>query len=173
MKYECLRPDKHIWEMLMSISRTHHRGLILAECLLAIVVLAVAILGITYASVAGWKHVQSGDTGLRATRLAEWMLEEIQSRPYAGTGATRTTFCIDNYNNFSEAAGNIRDSSDSNLPDQYQEFARSVKVTDDSLAISQLHDFTVNGKTIEVTVSPANGQPSLTLTRFVPFRVSP
>lgn len=147
-------------------------GLTLAECLLAIVVLWVAVLGLSFATTAGHQHLNHGDRMLRAVRLAEHLMEEIQSRPYSGSGIGRPSYHIDDYNGFNEAAGELRDFAGDLYDDADQIFNRSVAITSASQTVGSLDGLTISGKTIVITLEDAAGA-QWTLSRFVPEPASP
>lgn len=156
---------------------THRRparpiGLTLVECLLAMAILAVAILGITIAVTAGQKHLQYGETRLAAARLAEHLLEEIQSRPYAGHGAGRSSYHVDDYDGFHESPGEIKDAAGTPYGSIEQQFSRSVSVRGDAVAIPAWEGAVVAGKLVVVTLEDACGE-RFQLSRFISPEMSP
>lgn len=142
------------------------RGITLVESLLAVLILSLAVMGLSYATTAGHQHLQHGDMMLRGTRLAEHLMEEIQSKPYAGTGASRMLYCIDDYHGFTEAAGNLKNVLGELYDEADQIFSRSVTVANGTTTIADFENAVIPGKTVVVTVSDGNGA-SWSLTRFI------
>ncbi|QNN21997.1 hypothetical protein HED60_06830 [Planctomycetales bacterium ZRK34] len=154
------------------------RGLTLAEALLAIVILQIAVLGLVYTVTAGHAHTAYGSQSVEASQVAESMMEEILTHEYAdpegGTGlgpdtgeSARTTFDdIDDYNGSEETLGNLLDANGDLWPSNIQHFSRSVTVALSDQTITDLAT-TVSGKLITVTVT-GDQNASATLIRFVP-----
>jgi len=132
-------------------------GLTLVECLLAMLILSIAVLGITYATTAGHQHLHYADSSLRAVRLAENLIEEIQSRPYFGHGADRPTFHVDDYDNLHEAPGSLKDCNAVLYDAADQVFSRSASVTDTTTNVPDLENAAMPCKTVVVTVHDAFG----------------
>jgi MSHA pilin protein MshD len=155
--------------------RSAARGLTLLECVLAMVILPLAVTAITYAVVAGQQQSGEALRRARAARLAEAMMEEILSRPYAdpqGSSAlgpeagesTRLLYDnIDDFHGLTEAAGSLKDATLANCPSVLQKFGRSVSCSLGSVTAGGLG--AISGIHITVTVTE-NGSPVVTLTRF-------
>lgn len=140
----------------------------LIDALLAMTILAVVMLGVTYATTAGHQHLQHGDAALRSVRLAEQLMEEIISRPYHGSGGTaRSTWVIADYDGFTEQPGNLRDFAGEACDAEDQRFGRSVGVEPVTHTLAGLGGFTVSGLRITVTVTSPRGQQQA-IQRFVP-----
>lgn len=152
--------------------RLIHSGMTVVECLLALVILAIAILGLTGAANSGHQHQQHSERVLRAVRLAEHLLEEIQSRPYSGNGASRTSYHMDDFNNFEELSGDLKDFTSSLYGAADQRYSRTVSVTDSTLTLVALENAEIPGKTLMVTVQDASGA-HWQLSRFIAEPVSP
>jgi hypothetical protein len=112
---------------------------------------------------------------VKATALANAMIQEVLAQPYYGPGGTtptgpgaltRSTYnAMGCYNGFSETAGSVADASGSAYPSDYQGFSVSVTCTYNSLTLTGLTG-TTSGLTITVTVSDGNGH-SWVVTQFV------
>ncbi len=142
------------------------------ECVIGMVILSIAALGIICSTMAGHQHLQFGEQSLRATRLAEDLLEEIISRPYSGHGAGRKSFHIDDFDHFSEAANQVADFRGILYGDEDQFFVRTVRVYAATMTLPELEGFSTAGKTVQVTVSNSRGI-QCQLSRFIPAPVSP
>ena len=165
----------------MKDTRIHRRaaqGLTLPEALLATAVLAFAVIAVTQAIVAAQTQAEDALVQQRAMSLAEAMLEEILSLPYADpedidvagpdTGeTTRQLFDnMDDYHGYSEAVGALTDITATAYPDTYQRFARSVTASFGSVNVAALGGNT-DGLTVTVTITDTPGR-TWTLSRFVP-----
>jgi MSHA pilin protein MshD len=145
------------------------RGLTIVEAMIAVAILQVTSLAVTYAVVAGQKHSHEGATAMRAVRLAEDLLEEVLFRPYndpdgssalgpeAGESDRSQFDNADDYDGYTEQAGSLTDAAGNAYPDVFQGFARSVAMTQGSTHVSGI-DADVPGLTVTVTVSNATGQ---------------
>ena len=153
------------------------RGLTIVECLIAMTILSLIVLATCDALVAGHQHIHYADRVDSATRLGRDLLEEIVSRPchdranptHFGpeAGETRSTFNdVDDYQNYSEAAGALADFAGNLYSADDQVFSRSVSVTATSQTIA---DFgrTFQGLSVVVTVRSQAGQ-QWQFSRFVP-----
>ena len=147
-------------------------GLTLVECLLAVLILSVAVLGMSYATTSGHEHLHHSDTRLRAIRVAEHLMEEIQSRPYDGSGGIRSEFCIDDFNGFAEDAGGLADFSNTPYDEEDQAFSRSATVVAANLVVPELENVIIPGKTVTVTVSSMAGS-QWVISRFIPEPAAP
>jgi len=139
---------------------------------MAIIVLSIAILGIAYTTTAGHRHLQFSDERLRAIRLAEQLMEEIQSRPYSGSGADRSSFSVDGYNGFHESAGALKDFAGVLYGPADQNYNRSVDVFVDSKTVVGWEASVIPGKTVVITIQDLNGA-EWHLSRFIAEPISP
>ncbi len=147
-------------------------GLTLIESVMAMAILSTVVLAMCFVSSSGHAHLAYGETSLRATRLAEELLEEIESRPYDGSGAVRAQFHVDDYHGMVETPGNVRDHAGELCDAEAQAFSRAVTVTPITRTIAQLSGAVLQGKDVAVTVTDGEGQ-SWTLSRFIPEPVTP
>lgn len=159
--------------------RKHHaRGFTLAEVLLASAILSFITLGIVQAVAAGQSQTLDSLKRSRADALAEVLMEEILSKPYAdpdetgaigpeGDESSRTDFDnVDDYHGLLESAGAIADHAGSAYPTLYQVFDRSVSVVAVTNSVADLGgDHT--GVQVTVTVSEPGGR-TWVVERFVP-----
>jgi hypothetical protein len=118
-------------------------GVMLAECLLALTILPLAVIAVAYAVTAGQAQSIEALHQARATALADGLMEEILSLPYepstddalGAEEANRWQFdSPTDYDGFTEAAGSISQVDRVNdqlvaSPDSLQGFSRSVDVT--------------------------------------------
>ena len=162
----------------MKRRRISRGGLTLVECLVALTVLSVALLAVSYMAVAGHQHVGYADDASRASRLAKDLVEEIVSKAYVEPGGAggfgpesgetrRDQFDdVDDYNGYSESAGRLADPTGARYPDAEQAFSRSVTVTPTSQAVADLGR-TIAGVTVTVTVRNSPGV-QWQVERFIP-----
>ncbi len=150
----------------------NRNALTLVECVLAMVVLSIGVLGMVYATTAGHHHLHGSDLQLRAVRLAEHLLEEIHARPYSGSGIGRASFCVDDYDGFSEDPGQVRSFTGELYGDHDQIFSRSVTVTAANETVADLDGASIPGKTVTVTVQDSRGV-NWSLSRFICEPISP
>jgi Tfp pilus assembly protein PilV len=142
------------------------------ECVIASVILALAVVGIMMATLAGVRHLDQAETQMLAVRVAEDLIEEIVASPYESGGAQRPDWSISDYHGFQEDPGSIRDFSGALYGDEAQGFARTVSVTDATQTVAELGGLVVDGKMVEVSVTGPSGQQWL-LSRFVPEPAQP
>ncbi len=159
-------------------SRPRGRGYSLAECLIAILILAGATVGLLQTLWAGEMQAAHSVEEVRAVLLAESLLEEILSKPYEDPqGATglgpdsgetgRVGFDnMDDYHGMSEQAGALTDAFGESLDANYQTFDRAVTCSNES-SQSVLTFSSVNGLRVTITVTGQNGM-QWTLERFIP-----
>jgi len=154
------------------------RGFTLAEVLLASAILSFATLAIVQAVSAGQSQTLDALKRARANALAEALLEEVLSKPYAdpdeagaigpeGDEASRSDFDnVDDYHGYSEAAGELTDVNGSDYPEVYQRFARDVTTSYDTVNVAALGG-SRDGLSITVTITDTTGR-TWALSRFVP-----
>jgi prepilin-type N-terminal cleavage/methylation domain-containing protein len=139
----------------------------LIECLMATVVLSVAVLAVVYAVAAGQKETYATLDDMRAQSLAEALMEEVIAHPYAPqgdgnsqgpeSGETRATFVsADDFDGFTEAAGTLKDATGTAYPAPYQGFSRGVSAAFTTATVSGARS-PVAGVLVSVTVSDRNG----------------
>jgi MSHA pilin protein MshD len=157
----------------MRRSAIKQRGFTLIEVVAAASVLTLAGVAITQLVVAGQMQSHAAMHRARATSLARAMLAEVTAHPYAdpdGSEANETSRSqfddMDDYDGFSEPAGQVKDATGASYPERYAGFSRSVRVEPDTLAAEQLGS-EAQGLQIVVTVTDRRGQ-SWRLDRFVP-----
>ena len=150
--------------------------------LIASSILAFATLGLVQAVSAGQSLTLDALRRARGTALADAMLEEVLSKPYAdpqgatGIGPdtgelTRADFDnLDDYHGLAEAAGSVTDAHATAYPTVYDRYTRSVTVATESISLASLGGLQ-NGMRVTVTVTESIGGGtgrSWTVTRFVP-----
>lgn len=154
------------------------RGFSLAEVLIASAILSFVTLGIVEAVSAGQSRTLDALKRSRAQALAEALLEEILSKPYADpqgeagfgpdTGETgRTDFDnVDDYQGYSESAGALADHAGAVYPNAYQSLERSVSIVSVTNSVADLGgDHT--GLQVTVSVNEPGGR-VWSVERFVP-----
>ncbi len=157
----------------MRIRTSRMRGFTLAEVLIAAAILAFSVGAVTQAIVYGQMRTYSAMSEARALALAEAMIDEVLAIPYNGsTGNNARGFDhMNDYNNYSENAGSVRDASGNAYPEMYQSYSRSVTITPQTWGVTWQGTAAFNtnedGRTITVTVQEGGG-PSWSITRFVP-----
>ncbi|MEM9414201.1 MAG: prepilin-type N-terminal cleavage/methylation domain-containing protein [Planctomycetota bacterium] len=160
-------------------------GFTLLEVLIASMILAFATLGLVQAVSAAQAQTYDALRRARATALADALLEEVLSKPYADpqaetavgpdTGESgRDDFDnVDDYHGFAEAAGALSDHAGALYPTRFQRFERSVTVQPQTVSVAGLGGDR-SGMLVTVTVTEpaesAGGSAgrSWTVTRFVP-----
>lgn len=164
----------------MRLSSVHaHRldhGFTLPEVMLALAVLLFIVAAVGNAVVAGQMHVFAAIHEVRATALAEAMMDEVLSKPWADPGGAsvpgpdagendRGDFDnLDDYHGFTEEPGTVADFAGVLYPQTYQGFARRVTVADETV---ECLGADVAGLAITVTVTDADNR-AWTIRRFVP-----
>ncbi|MCX5659912.1 MAG: prepilin-type N-terminal cleavage/methylation domain-containing protein [Planctomycetota bacterium] len=153
--------------------RAHGRaGFTLMECLIASIVLAVTVSAIATALASGHRQAKASLDNARGARLAEVLMEEVQSLAYVDTSAGASTgsrAAFDQINDVtSYTEGNtIMDQAGTAYPTEFQHYTRTVAVTWGTLSITGLSGSST-GATIVVTVSDKTGSGVWTLTAFMP-----
>ncbi len=156
--------------------RTSRAGLSLMECLFATAILSVAVLAVTEAILAGQAHSRNTIQSAHASALAEALMEEIIALPYTdpdGGGSLgpdrgetdRFLFDdCDDFHNFTEAAGQLRDAQNELLPADVQGFDRSVTAAFTSITVPDLGTPTVG---LNVQVNVTDGAQTWSINRFI------
>ena len=160
-------------------------GLTIVECLIAMTILSVVVLVTCHTLAAGQRHVHHGDRIALAARLGRDLLEEIAARAYrdpqtpanfgAEAGEARDTFDdADDYHNFAEAAGAVKDFSNTNYASDLQAYSRQVSVTAATQTVMFKDPVTgldvprnFPGLRVVVTVRAASGE-QWQFSRFIP-----
>ena len=152
-------------------------GFTLAESLLAATILAMAVTALTMPFTAGARNEQSDGRRTTAVSLASELMEEILSRPFNDPDgpsepgpevgeATRGDFDnIDDYDGYSETAGNVSSPSGSTSSDASANgLSRNVSA---SYVYISGQDTSAEPTFIRITVEIRyDGQPVTTLTRL-------
>jgi len=153
-------------------------GLTIVESLIATVVLATAFVALLNAVMAGQQQLHQSDIMLRAAQLGNDLLEEIVSRDYrdpaggtsfgpeTGENARCDYNDVDDYNGYSEPAGQLTDCTGRIYGPEHQVFSRSVSVTASEPLVSQL-GCSIRGLNVTVTIRHQNGE-QWQFTRFIP-----
>src|SRR5262249_37748927 len=128
------------------------RALTIVECLLAGLVLTIVALSMGMVISCGGYRFTYSDTSLRGVRLAEHLLEEIVARPYTGTGTSRATWTISDYNGFSDGPNNVADFTGSLYGTTDQVFRRTVTVTSSTTTVPGLGGLVMPGKLVTVHI---------------------
>jgi len=157
-------------------------GFTLLEVLIASSILAFTTLALVQAVSAGQSQTLDALRRARGTALAEAMLEEVLSKPYAdpegettlgpdaGESARDDFDNLDDYHGHSEAAGAVADAAGAAYPAAYQRYTRSVTVEQETIDIAALGGARAGMRvtvTVAETVDGAQGR-AWVVTRFVP-----
>ncbi|MEO0964121.1 MAG: prepilin-type N-terminal cleavage/methylation domain-containing protein [Planctomycetota bacterium] len=157
-------------------------GFSLPEVLIASMIVAIISLALAQAIVAGHQQTDNAVTVHRAAALADSMLERVLALPYddpegettvgpdSGESGYTLFDNVDDYHNYTEAAGALIDASGTAWPNDYQDHSRSVRVVSETLDVADLGG-THDGMTVTVTVTMPDGR-LLTVRRWVPSEVS-
>ena len=152
-------------------------GFTLTESLIAATILAMAVTALTMPFTAGARNEQSDGRRTTAATLASEMMEEILAKPFNDPDgpsdpgpevgeSTRGDFDnIDDYDGYSETAGNVSSPSGSNLSDSSAN-GLSRHVSASYVYVSEQEESgepTFISITVEVRY---NGDPIVTLTRL-------
>lgn len=146
--------------------RSH--GYTLMECLMASVILAVAVAAVAQSLTAGQMETKTAQERIRSMALGSAMMEEILAYPGPSpTGSNRSAFTIPlDYHNYTEAAGTLRDAAGELYPIEYQKFSRKVSVVPGTFTVSGFAS-SVSGVTVTVTVTDPHGG-NWIITHFIP-----
>ena len=162
----------------MAVPRRRQRGISLVEVLIASAILAFAVVAICQAVVAGQMQTYEALHQLRGMSLAEALVEEIRALPYddpegaesAGPDAGETGRDLfdnaDDFDGFSETAGNVVDVDGTSYGDAFDPFARAATATYGTVTVNDLSG-PVTGLTVAVTVTDDRGM-TWTATQFMP-----
>ncbi|MEM6459812.1 MAG: hypothetical protein AAF710_10535 [Planctomycetota bacterium] len=159
-------------------ARGRAAGFSLPEALLASAVLAFAVAGLTQAVVSGQAHTHHALHEARALALAEAMIDEVLSKPYAdpdghtvpGADAGevgRDDFdAMDDYDGYAEAAGGLTDPAGDAYPDDYGGFTRSVAAAYTTRDVAAFGGSRA-GLAVTVTVTDSDTERPWRVSRFV------
>ncbi len=142
------------------------RGLTILECLLATVVLVIAVSSLVLVLAAGRTRFTYSENSLHAVRVGEQLIEEIAPRPYFGAGSSRSSWCLSDYDGYTDGPGLLVDAWGASAAPGITGFRRSVTVVAGSVTVPDLGAFTSNGKTVTVTVAGPDGD-VCELVRFI------
>ena len=167
----------------MADPKQHRHAFTLPECLIALVVLGVAVVAITQAIVAGQQQTYEGLHHERGMALAEAIMDEILALPYTDPDDGSTTLGpeagettrddfdnADDFHGFSESAGNVADVSGTAYGSLFDLFSRDVAMSYGSETVTGF-SAAIDGLTVTVTVTDTRGQ-TWTVTRFIREPVS-
>ncbi|MDH3584768.1 MAG: prepilin-type N-terminal cleavage/methylation domain-containing protein [Phycisphaerae bacterium] len=153
-------------------------GFTLVEALLAAVILAVAVLAISEAIVAGQQQAHAAMNDEQGMMMCEELMEQMMAMPhFDGTGGytlgaeapeTDPSFfdSLDDYHGLMQTPGNCVDANNIALPDQYNQYTRSITMVQESKTVTGLGD-PISGLNVTVTIMDRRGQ-TWTLERFFP-----
>lgn len=144
---------------------------------MASTILALCVLAITHAVTAGQEQTHFAMHEMRAMSLAEALMEEIQDLPYndpdgasvAGPEAGESSRSLfdncDDFHDFAEAAGQVKDLAGAAYPTEFSKFTRSVTAAYATLSLPTLGD--TEGLNVTITIGDGTGK-TWTLQRFIP-----
>lgn len=153
-------------------------GFTLIEVLAASVVLAMSVLAVTQAILAGQSQTYDSLKQSRALELAECVLEEAIALGYPDTDVDATIGPEDgelspadfdnaaDYHGYSQSAGELSDPSGALLPTSYQGFDYAIEVTQTTVDVAMLGGQR-SGLTVQVIVTEPGGR-TWTIDRFMP-----
>ena len=105
----------------------------LIECLIAITILAGSIMAMTVAVTSAQSQMQQLRHAQQAMMLAEELMERVNAEPYDDPNGITTTGPdggvinnMDDYDGFTEAAGQLKNPSGTLYPSEFQTFSRTV-----------------------------------------------
>lgn len=142
------------------------RGITLVECMLAITILAVVSLSLTYSSTAGHHHLSEASQRLTALHLADWLMDEIVAKRSQEDGNSRTTYGVADFQGFTENIGELQTPAGALYSDELQKYRREVSTPTETLTIPSLANVDLNGRVINITVSDDQGN-SWQIQRYV------
>jgi len=155
----------------------HRSGFTLAECMLAMAVLAAMAFALSSAITAAQGQSSQLAHSQQATMLAEELMERILALPYydphgsvipgpdAGETGPANFDNADDYHGFTESAGQLRDRAGSLYPREFQVFSRSVSAQYGTTSLGVLGSIPCLNVTVTVQNQQGRGW---TLTRMIP-----
>ena len=156
-------------------------GFTLAECMIAVVLLAVVVVAVSRAVVSGQAELHDAISMQRAMRLAEDMQERIAALPYYDPGGVMVPGPeananqkdkvlkfdnADDFDGYTELPGQLRDIGDNLYPGDYQAFTRKVSSEYQTQIVPGLGS-PIDGLMVTVTVMDHRGRP-WSVSRFIP-----
>lgn len=172
-----LPPDRH--RDARSDRARGAAGFTLFEVLIASTILAFATLGLVQAVTAGQAQTLDALKRARATALAESLLEEVLSKPYAdpegsagigpdaGESGRSDYDNVDDYHGYALSSGSLVDMTGTAYPDGYQGFDLSIAVQSETVTLATMGGDHA-GMRVTVQVSEPGGGRDWIVTRFVP-----
>lgn len=150
-------------------------GFTLLETLVSMAILAALSLALTQAMASAHMQTYAAIQQARAITLLEGMAEEIAAQQYPDNPlasiplpAVRDLITdLKAYDNLTELPGAIKDYHGNLLPEGYQQFTRSVLISENTNFTLADLGVTLNGVTVTVTVSLSDGR-SWSTQRFIP-----
>lgn len=146
-------------------------GMTLIECVLAVLVLSIAALGLILSTTSAARTSLKAEHQSRSTALADALIGEIAGAPYTDGGADRLTWDIAAFNGFTQAPGELSDLLDRPLGAEDQRYAREAVVSDTAVTLHP-SGVMVYGKRVQVVVTAPDGI-SRSLSRFIPNPAQP
>lgn len=151
-------------------------GLTLLECMVALTILPLAVVGIALAVIAGQAQAAEAMRITRASLLAESMMEEIVALTYdssidaslgpeAGETSRGKYNSPNDFHGFAEEAGKLTDATGVPCPGPMQRFSRSVSCSTTSLSVAGLGQ-AIDGLQVTVTIKDGEAE-VVVLRRFV------
>jgi len=153
-------------------------GFTLAECMIAVVLLAVVVVAVSQAVVSGQAELHDAISMQRAMRLAEDMQERIAALPYCDPGGVMVPGPeangseapqfnnADDFDGYTELPGQLRDIGGNLYPGDYQAFTREVSAEYQTQTVPGLGS-PIGGLMVTVTVMDHRGRP-WSVSRFLP-----
>ena len=139
------------------------------ECLVASVVLSIAVAAIAQSISSGQKQTDDSLHVQRAQMLAGALMDEVLSMPLSPDGKTTTRGSLhtqlSSFHNFTEQAGQVKNALNQLYPAAYQKYSRAVTLTNTNLQLTGCDNLT--GSTVTITVTDSLGR-TWTLSRFIP-----
>lgn len=154
------------------------RAFTLLECLSATAILSVVVVATCAAVSSGQAAADISLLRIRASALADVLMEEISAKPYDDpNGATapgpdsgetsRSLFNnCDDYHGYSEKAGTLTDASAKAYSAEYQRFSRSVTCVYTTQSLAPFDDMA--GLLVTVTVTDSKSNMTWVVNRFIP-----
>ncbi len=144
------------------------RAVTLVECLIAAVVLSIAVIGVASSMGSTVRNVERGAERLEGIRLATRMLEEIAIKPISTDDGGRSGWGVDDYDGLEELPGTLTESSGESCVLREQVYTRRVAVEPCLLPDLSNGTTSYTGRRIIVVVESPNGW-AIELTRCIPL----
>lgn len=146
------------------LMKTHptQTGFTLIECLIAITILVWSVMAMTVAVTSAQSQMQQLRHSQQAIMLAEELMERVNALPYNDPNGIVTTGPdgglinnMDDYDGFTQAAGQLKNLTGTLYPSEFQTFSRTVSAKYGTISLTGLG--TVNCLNVTVTVTDAHG----------------